>query len=101
MLVRCVLLSRPGMSAPDMTPAAASLGNVRPTRDLSYSPAMLSQQPPCSWHVLQAVKKEVDDAVNTAKQDAIPPADALWQNIWKDPVGCSVKGLDSRTHIKL
>ena len=50
---------------------------------------------------LQAVKKEVDTAVSEAKKSPIPEPEALWQNIYKDPLGSSVKGLDSKTHIKL
>ena len=49
----------------------------------------------------QAVKKEVDTAVSEAKNSPVPEAEALWQNIYKDPLGSSVKGLDSKTHIKL
>jgi pyruvate dehydrogenase E1 component alpha subunit len=49
----------------------------------------------------KAVKKEVDDAVNQAKQDPIPSAEALWKNIYVDPVGCTIKGLDSKHHIQL
>ena len=51
--------------------------------------------------IVQAVKKEVDTAVSEAKNSPVPEADALWRNIYKDPLGCSVKGLDSKTHIKL
>ncbi len=51
--------------------------------------------------LLQAVKKEVDQAVVEAKNSPIPEPEALWQNIYKDPLGSSVKGLDSKTHIKL
>jgi len=47
------------------------------------------------------VKKEVDTAVSEAKNSPVPEPEALWQNIYKDPLGSSVKGLDSKTHIKL
>lgn len=49
----------------------------------------------------QAVKKEVDTAVIEAKASPVPEAEMLWKNIYKDPLGSSVKGLDSKTHIKL
>jgi pyruvate dehydrogenase E1 component alpha subunit len=49
----------------------------------------------------QAVKKEVDDAVEKAKKGSIPPADALWKNIYLDTLGSKMKGLDSKTHIQL
>lgn len=50
---------------------------------------------------MQAVKKEVDTAVSEAKNSPVPEAEALWHHIYKDPLGSSVKGLDSKTHIKL
>lgn len=49
----------------------------------------------------KAVKKEVDTAVIEAKASPVPEAEMLWKNIYKDPLGSSVKGLDSKTHIKL
>lgn len=55
----------------------------------------------CALSCMQAVKKEVDTAVSEAKNSPVPEAEALWQNIYKDPLGSSVKGLDSKTHIKL
>ena len=58
----------------------------------------------CQLRVLscmQAVKKEVDTAVSEAKNSPVPEAEALWHHIYKDPLGSSVKGLDSKTHIKL
>ena len=58
----------------------------------------------CQGHELscmQAVKKEVDTAVSEAKNSPIPEAEALWHHIYKDPLGSSVKGLDSKTHVKL
>lgn len=50
---------------------------------------------------MQAVKKEVDTAVIEAKASPVPEAEMLWKNIYKDPLGSSVKGLDSKTYIKL
>lgn len=55
----------------------------------------------CELECMQAVKKEVDTAVSEAKNSPVPEAEALWQNIYKDPLGSYVKGLDSKTHIKL
>ncbi len=49
----------------------------------------------------QRIKKEVDDAVAQAKQSAIPPPEALWRNIYRDPVGSSVRGLDSTVKVAL
>lgn len=49
----------------------------------------------------QAVKKEVDEAVEKAKQGTIPPAENLWKNIYVDPVGSTMRGLDSKTKIQL
>lgn len=51
--------------------------------------------------LLQSIKKEVDDAVAQAKQSAIPPPEALWRNIYRDPVGSSVRGLDSTVKVAL
>ena len=47
------------------------------------------------------MKKEVDTAVIEAKESPVPEPEMLWKNIYKDPLGSSVKGLDSKTHIKL
>ena len=55
----------------------------------------------CGLSCMQAVKKEVDTAVSDAKNSPVPEAEELWHNIYKDPLGSSVKGLDSKTHIKL
>lgn len=49
----------------------------------------------------QAVKKEVDDAVEKAKQGTIPPAENLWKHIYKAPLGSVMKGLESKTKIQL
>ncbi len=50
---------------------------------------------------MQAIKKEVDDAVEKAKQGTIPPADRLWKNIYSDPLGAVMRGMDSQTKISL
>jgi TPP-dependent pyruvate/acetoin dehydrogenase alpha subunit len=50
---------------------------------------------------VQSIKKEVDSAVAQAKQSEIPQPDALWHNIYREPLGMSVKGLDSSIKIKL
>ncbi len=49
----------------------------------------------------QAIKKEVDEAVERAKQGTIPPAEMLWKNIYKAPLGSVMRGLDSQTKIQL
>jgi pyruvate dehydrogenase E1 component alpha subunit len=49
----------------------------------------------------QAVKKEVDEAVEKAKQGSIPPPEMLWQNIYAAPLGAKLRGLDSQTKIQL
>lgn len=36
-----------------------------------------------------------------AKQSSIPPKENLWKNIYRDPIGSSVKGLDSSVKVKL
>ncbi|BDA45344.1 Pyruvate dehydrogenase E1 component subunit alpha-1, mitochondrial [Coccomyxa sp. Obi] len=51
--------------------------------------------------VEKSVKKEVDDAVEKAKQGTIPPADMLWKNIYSDPLGSVMRGMDSQTKIAL
>lgn len=50
---------------------------------------------------VQAVKKEVDDAVERAKKGTIPPSEMLWKNIYADPLGSVMRGLDSSTKIQL
>lgn len=50
---------------------------------------------------MQSIKKEVDNAVAQAKQSGIPQPEALWRNIYRDPIGSSVKGLDSSVKVKL
>jgi hypothetical protein len=49
----------------------------------------------------QAIKKEVDDAVERAKQGTIPSPDMLWKNIYADPLGSVMRGMDSQTKIEL
>ena len=50
---------------------------------------------------MQAIKKEVDTAVEQAKASSIPKPEALWQNIYKDGLSASFRGLDSKTFITL
>lgn len=50
---------------------------------------------------VQDVKKEIDAAVDKAKNSPIPPDDALWKNIYKDTLGSKMKGLDSAVKIQL
>ena len=50
---------------------------------------------------LKALKKEVDEAVEKAKQGSIPPPEMLWQNIYAAPLGAVLRGLDSQTKIQL
>ena len=64
-------------------------------------PCCQKAQQLCGLSCMQAVKKEVDTAVSEAKNSPVPEAEALWHHIYKDPLGSSVKGLDSKTHIKL
>ena len=55
-----------------------------------------------SWmHGMQAVKKEVDEAVEKAKKGTIPKADMLWKNIYAETLGGVMRGMDSQTKIKL
>lgn len=49
----------------------------------------------------KTIKKEIDDAVTAAKKSPIPDPSALWHNIYKDPLGCTVKGLDSSIKVQL
>ena len=49
----------------------------------------------------QAVKKEVDEAVEKAKQGTIPAAEQLWKNIYHESLGAVMRGMDSQTKIKL
>ena len=50
---------------------------------------------------MQAVKKEVDEAVEKAKKGTIPKADMLWKNIYAETLGGVMRGMDSQTKIKL
>lgn len=50
---------------------------------------------------VQAVKKEIDQAVEQAKNAAAPPPEMLWTNIYKDTLGTDTRGVDSHTKIKL
>ena len=50
---------------------------------------------------LQAIKKEVDSAVEQAKQSSPPPPEMLWTNTYKDTLGVYTRGIDSRTKVKL
>ena len=52
-------------------------------------------------HCMQAVKKEVDEAVEKAKKGTIPKADMLWKNIYAETLGGVMRGMDSQTKIKL
>jgi pyruvate dehydrogenase E1 component alpha subunit len=49
----------------------------------------------------KAAKKEVDEAVEKARADAPPAPDALYKNVFVDPVGAVVRGIDSEARIKL
>lgn len=49
----------------------------------------------------QAVKKEVDEAVELAKKSATPPGEMIWTNIYKETLGADTRGVDSRTKVKL
>ena len=50
----------------------------------------------CRCRAVQTIKKEVDNAVATAKQSSIPDPSALWKTIYRDTLGSVMKGLDSR-----
>ncbi|KAL4452777.1 hypothetical protein ABPG75_008439 [Micractinium tetrahymenae] len=41
------------------------------------------------------IKKEIDDAIEKAKAAPVPAGGELWTNIYVDPVGMSLRGLDS------
>lgn len=41
------------------------------------------------------IKKEIDEAIEKAKAAPMPDAGELWTNIYVDPVGMSLRGLDS------
>mmetsp|Transcript_19900 Transcript_19900/g.60083 ORF Transcript_19900/g.60083 Transcript_19900/m.60083 type:complete len:398 (-) Transcript_19900:968-2161(-) len=49
----------------------------------------------------KTIKKEVDNAVATAKQSSIPDPADLWKTIYRDPLGAVVKGLDSSVKVQL
>ena len=49
----------------------------------------------------QAIKKEVDSAVEEAKAGPVPKDDMLWKNIYKDTLGMHLRGRDSKTKIQL
>lgn len=51
--------------------------------------------------IVQAVKKEVDTAVEQAKASSIPAPGQLWQNIYKDGLKASFRGLDSKSPVTL
>ncbi len=50
---------------------------------------------------MQAVKKEVDAAVEQAKKGSIPPLDSLYRNIYKAPLGSVARGVDAKTMHKM
>ena len=51
---------------------------------------------------LQAVKKEVDTAVEQAKKGTIPPLDVLYKNIYKAPPPDAVaRGIDAKSLHKM
>ena len=50
---------------------------------------------------LQSIKKEIDEAVETAKKADIPPPEMLWTNTYKDTLGSYTRGIDSHTKVKL
>lgn len=41
------------------------------------------------------VKKEIDDAIEKAKAAPVPPMEELWNAIYKDNLGMSLRGIDS------
>jgi hypothetical protein len=43
----------------------------------------------------------VDEAVEKAKQGTIPPAEQLWRNIYSETLGGVMRGMDSKTKVKL
>lgn len=45
----------------------------------------------------QAVKKEVDAAVEQAKKGTIPSVDVLYKNIYRAPLGCVARGIDAKS----
>jgi TPP-dependent pyruvate/acetoin dehydrogenase alpha subunit len=47
------------------------------------------------------VKKEVDTAVEEAKAEADPAMESLWEHIYVDTLGISVRGLDSQSKVAL
>ena len=51
---------------------------------------------------LQAVKKEVDAAVEQAKKGTIPPLDVLYKNIYKaPPLDAVARGIDAKSLHKM
>ena len=45
----------------------------------------------------QAVKKEVDVAVEQAKKGTIPSVDVLYKNIYRAPLGSVARGIDAKS----
>lgn len=79
---------------------------IRQSRDpLEHVRKLLTDNNLASTSELKAiekdVKKEIDAAVDKAKNSPIPPDDALWKNIYKDTLGSKMKGLDSAVKIQL
>ena len=50
---------------------------------------------------MQSIKKEIDEAVEKAKASSVPPKEMLWTNTYKDTLGVSTRGIDSKTKVKL
>ena len=50
---------------------------------------------------MQSIKKEIDEAVEKAKAASVPPKEMLWTNTYKDTLGVSTRGIDSKTKVKL
>lgn len=51
--------------------------------------------------LMQSIKKEIDEAVEKAKKSSVPPKEMLWTNTYKDTLGVSTRGIDSKTKVKL
>jgi hypothetical protein len=49
----------------------------------------------------QSLKKDVDTAVEQAKLSAIPPTEQLYENIYRDGLDMTIRGLDSQHKIRL
>jgi len=88
-------------------PRRGRMWTAKPTLSqiLTLAPIPLSSwlrnQLNLSGSIPQSLKKDVDAAVEKAKLSPIPPTEQLYEHIYNDGLGMTIRGLDSQHKIKL